>query len=65
VAVCSAAAIMIASNNAAALAADAGVEEVGANSVDAGGSVARRSREDPGSSGAASEQAEELQLPKK
>jgi hypothetical protein len=39
---------MIAPNNAAGQAPDAGVEEGGASSGDAGGGGARRSREEPG-----------------
>jgi hypothetical protein len=56
---------MTASDDSAALVADFGIEKGGDSSVDAGGSGARRPREDPGSSGAASEKVAELQPLKK
>jgi hypothetical protein len=62
VALGSTAAIMTASNDSVALAADAGVEEGGARSGDIGRGAAR---EEPSSSGAASEKGAELQPPKK
>jgi hypothetical protein len=65
VALGSTAAIMTASNDSVALAADAGVEEGGARSGDIGRGAARRPREEPSSSGAASEKGAELQPPKK
>jgi hypothetical protein len=61
----SAAAIMTALNDAAALEVEARVEEGCASSGDVGGGGARRPREEPSSSGAASENAAELQSPKK